>query len=83
MGCSKLSNSLVLGDRISIHRVEVLSTYPSQIQCKHYPSEEHIVEVNAFSQSLSSFKNDTDGGGCPVHWMGQHVSCDLQHVAIA
>jgi hypothetical protein len=55
---------------MSIHRAEVLSTDPSQIQHEHYPSEQHIVQVNAFSQLLFSFKNYADGDRCLVHWMG-------------
>jgi hypothetical protein len=76
------SNSLVLGDGMSIHGVEMLSTNPSQIQHDHYPSKQHIVQVNALSESPFSFKNDADGDGCTVHRMGWHICCDLQHTAI-
>jgi hypothetical protein len=72
----------MLWDGMSILRAEMLSTDTRHVQQYHDPPEQHIVQVDALSKSLLSFKNDADGHMRFVHWMRCKILCNLQQAEV-
>jgi hypothetical protein len=68
----------MLWDGMGILWAEMLPPNTCHVQQDHDLPKQHVVQMDAFSESLLSFKNDGDGDRRFVHWVRDNVPCTLQ-----
>jgi hypothetical protein len=72
----------MLWNGMGILRAEMLATNTRHVQQHHDLPEQHVVEVDALSELLFSFKNDGDSYRRFVHWVMCSVHCSLQQAQV-
>jgi hypothetical protein len=68
----------MLWNGMGIMWAEMLATDTRHVQQHHDLPEQHVVQVDALSESLLSLKNDADSYGRFVHWVMRNVHRSLQ-----